>query len=540
MPLEHSEEFDRMLDNRDFRVAIIDGNDIIERIIFRTAKAMRHSTRDVKKGLEATSEFAKYLDRIGSAWADDSVDLQNIYDAMRGNAEGWYQCFNKILHKGRKLTRLMEKLEGTVTEVSRRAGLASRRNMDQARSRRTSAQRQKTPQNQQLQQPHSRQHSRTPLSTGSASSTRSPSSTHDKPLPPDPTLQAQTVKALLRSQSTYALAGPRTPVQTPPLPTVRPTTSTHSQQRTPRPDYFRQQSQRSNRSGSEQPNGLGIHYELEAPSRYLTPVNMPVELDSREVLPLQTTLDDKKDAVEKSVIQVPTRYEELDTSKILELSDVPDLSFDKKQFTPPATVSTEDKFANAVPGPPPPLPTSSPMPEMSMPSINIGRRPHPSPIIGELKPSTSLSSHPPDLDMIKLHDRLRAAAKAQSPVAKQQSQPSSPMVGSHPGSPMLSHSREVSQNEPPVSSAQQSRASSTRAASPSVARKFEPVQRVTSPLIPTRAPSSPLSDTTQKATDARRSSAETKKASTAEHENASPCVTVDSAYSSCSDAASSG
>lgn len=46
MPLENGRVFDKMLRNHDFRTAIIDGNDIIERIIFRTRHAQSKSMDD--------------------------------------------------------------------------------------------------------------------------------------------------------------------------------------------------------------------------------------------------------------------------------------------------------------------------------------------------------------------------------------------------------------------------------------------------------------------------------------------------------------
>jgi len=91
LPLEHVNIFDIMLDDKQFRTSILEGNEKIERIVERTAQAMNDSLLDVSTGIEATTELARYLDTIGDAWAKDNAELLGIYNAMRGNAEGWYR-----------------------------------------------------------------------------------------------------------------------------------------------------------------------------------------------------------------------------------------------------------------------------------------------------------------------------------------------------------------------------------------------------------------------------------------------------------------
>ena len=127
LPLEHGRTFYRMLKDRDFRRSIIEGNDIIERICSRTKVAMDKSIEDVEQGLKATAELAKFLDRLGKDWSDRDEDMQSVYTAMRGNAEGWYCAFTDIKKKGEKLKKMIRRLERIVAEVERQAGIASRR-----------------------------------------------------------------------------------------------------------------------------------------------------------------------------------------------------------------------------------------------------------------------------------------------------------------------------------------------------------------------------------------------------------------------------
>ena len=53
--------------------------------------------------------------------------MQGVYTAMKGNAEGWYCCFGDIEQKSQRLSDMMQELEGTINEIARRAGIASRK-----------------------------------------------------------------------------------------------------------------------------------------------------------------------------------------------------------------------------------------------------------------------------------------------------------------------------------------------------------------------------------------------------------------------------
>ncbi|TKA78968.1 hypothetical protein B0A49_03739 [Cryomyces minteri] len=128
LPLEHLDIFDAMLDDKNFRTSIIDGNDQIERIVDRTARAMNTALVDVSKGLAATEELRRYLDKLGPYWTQGSEELAAISIAMQGNAEGWYRCFRSLQMKGNQLGVSLVQLGSIVAEISKRAGTASRRN----------------------------------------------------------------------------------------------------------------------------------------------------------------------------------------------------------------------------------------------------------------------------------------------------------------------------------------------------------------------------------------------------------------------------
>ena len=128
LPLEHMDVFDVMLDDKQFRTSIIDGNEKIEKIVNRTAKAMNDSLIDVHKGLEATGELRKYLELLGHDWFDNDKEVAEIYDAMHVNVEGWIRAFDDLKMKGNTLGVTMGQLGNIIGQMSKRAGIASRRN----------------------------------------------------------------------------------------------------------------------------------------------------------------------------------------------------------------------------------------------------------------------------------------------------------------------------------------------------------------------------------------------------------------------------
>ena len=129
LPLEHGQVFDTMLNDRSFRIAIVEGNEKIEHIVDRTAAAMKDALKDVQKGLDATRELAKYLTRLDKTWEDRSEEHRSVYLAMIGNTEGWSRAFVALQQKGNKLGISLVQLGGIVAEMQRRAGIASRKNL---------------------------------------------------------------------------------------------------------------------------------------------------------------------------------------------------------------------------------------------------------------------------------------------------------------------------------------------------------------------------------------------------------------------------
>lgn len=129
LPLENIAIFDAMLEDRNFRLQIVNGNERIEHVITRTATAMNDALKDVTQGLDACKEFTFYLaeeheDRI---WREERPEMQKVFDAMKGNVDGWYKAYVSLQTKGNHLGVGLVQLGSIVAEMDRRAGEVSRR-----------------------------------------------------------------------------------------------------------------------------------------------------------------------------------------------------------------------------------------------------------------------------------------------------------------------------------------------------------------------------------------------------------------------------
>jgi hypothetical protein len=128
LPLNNMEVFERMLEDRAFRLQIVTGNEAIEHIVSRTTTALLQTAQDVAEGLKSTQEFTVYLaEQDQGLWRYERPDVESIYAAMKGNADGWYNAFLELQDRGNALNVLIVKLNGIVAEMERRAGEVSRR-----------------------------------------------------------------------------------------------------------------------------------------------------------------------------------------------------------------------------------------------------------------------------------------------------------------------------------------------------------------------------------------------------------------------------
>ncbi|KAF2429538.1 hypothetical protein EJ08DRAFT_274435 [Tothia fuscella] len=132
LPLEHGNIFDIMLEDRQFRTSILEGNDRIERVVNRTAHLMNDLHVDVAKTLEATIQMGRYLTGLKS-WPEGDSGSIEIYRTMQLNADGWEECLAGLQLKANGLGVALVQLGSILNEMAKRAGAASRRNLEPTR-----------------------------------------------------------------------------------------------------------------------------------------------------------------------------------------------------------------------------------------------------------------------------------------------------------------------------------------------------------------------------------------------------------------------
>ncbi|ETN39118.1 uncharacterized protein HMPREF1541_05340 [Cyphellophora europaea CBS 101466] len=126
LPLQHTEIFDRMLEDRNFRASILEGNEKIEHIVSRTKKALKDSMKDVQKGFDAANVLDTYINGLSRTWHRDSPEHEAVHVAMVGNVEGWKGAFMDLHLQGNKVAGVLKKLTEIVNEMEKRAAAVSR------------------------------------------------------------------------------------------------------------------------------------------------------------------------------------------------------------------------------------------------------------------------------------------------------------------------------------------------------------------------------------------------------------------------------
>ncbi|KAI1323520.1 hypothetical protein F5Y16DRAFT_424892 [Xylariaceae sp. FL0255] len=128
LPMSNMQQFEMMLEDRDFRFEIVSGNEQIGHIVDRTTLFIDETFKDIDEGFDATKQFGRYLkENEHKPWRKERPELKDIFDAMKGNAQGWYQAFTDLKVAAESLDAFLIKLAQIVAEIERRAGEVSRR-----------------------------------------------------------------------------------------------------------------------------------------------------------------------------------------------------------------------------------------------------------------------------------------------------------------------------------------------------------------------------------------------------------------------------
>lgn len=129
LPLGNLDVFDEMLEERNFRHAMIDYNEKIEHAVERFSTAVRDAQHDVHKGQEATSALWHYIGWVSQSGDRPPGNLDAVCNAMLANIEGWNKAFRKLHKRGTDLDAALFELGMAAVEMQRRVGVASRKSV---------------------------------------------------------------------------------------------------------------------------------------------------------------------------------------------------------------------------------------------------------------------------------------------------------------------------------------------------------------------------------------------------------------------------
>lgn len=129
VPMEHVNEFDRLLDDRTYRAQLLEGNITIERTINRMSLMLNDYLVDMNTFRNANHELDVYLLQIGDQWTAVNEDVGRIYSAMCGNTGGWAQFLQSLVAKAEKLGVVLVQVSSYCNEIEKRCGAASRRSL---------------------------------------------------------------------------------------------------------------------------------------------------------------------------------------------------------------------------------------------------------------------------------------------------------------------------------------------------------------------------------------------------------------------------
>ncbi|KAH9879874.1 hypothetical protein J1614_001898 [Plenodomus biglobosus] len=129
VPMEHVNEFDRLLEDRAYRAQLLDGNIVIERTIGRMSEMLNDYLIDINTFREANHAIDSYLLDIGHEWTYRNEDIGRIYSAMCGNTGGWSQFLQSLVAKAERLGAVLVQVSSYCNEIEKRCGAASRRSL---------------------------------------------------------------------------------------------------------------------------------------------------------------------------------------------------------------------------------------------------------------------------------------------------------------------------------------------------------------------------------------------------------------------------
>lgn len=128
LPMSNVKVFEEMLEDRNYRAEILEGNEKIDQVLGRMNIVMKQWEDDVEAGLQGAAAFNEWLNSVrNGSWRQAQPELVDIFDAMKGNAEGWLNAFDEMESKTRHTDALVAALMNIVAEMEQKVGEASRK-----------------------------------------------------------------------------------------------------------------------------------------------------------------------------------------------------------------------------------------------------------------------------------------------------------------------------------------------------------------------------------------------------------------------------
>lgn len=128
LPLANVQVFEQLLEDRNFRLEILEGNEKIDHVLSRTNVALKQWDEDIEAGLHSTAAFTSWLnDEEDAAWRTERPDVADIFDAMKGNTEGWLSAFDDMNDRVQDASNVIMRLSTIISEMEKKAGEVSRR-----------------------------------------------------------------------------------------------------------------------------------------------------------------------------------------------------------------------------------------------------------------------------------------------------------------------------------------------------------------------------------------------------------------------------
>ncbi|QUC16909.1 uncharacterized protein UV8b_01150 [Ustilaginoidea virens] len=128
LPLANVQVFEQLLEDRNFRLEILQGNEKIDHVLSRTNAALNQWDRDIDAGIQSTAAFVSWLkDEEDAEWREERPGVADVLDAMKGNAEGWLNAFDDMSDRVQEASNLIMRLSTIIGEMEKKAGEVSRR-----------------------------------------------------------------------------------------------------------------------------------------------------------------------------------------------------------------------------------------------------------------------------------------------------------------------------------------------------------------------------------------------------------------------------